>query len=283
MFHARVVHGVEVPGFVYGPAWKEERTAELVRRALQAGFRGIDTANQRRHYVEAAVGEAVAEALDAGELTRAELFLQTKFTFAEGQDHRLPYDPSADVATQVHQSFERSLLHLQTPYVDALILHGPRRSMGLTDYDWKAWGAMESLKKGGKANLIGVSNVSLDQLTSLVGGASVKPALVQNRCFARAGWDLTVRELCEANGIAYQGFSLLTANARELSEPSVVALARQKGCTVPQLVFRFAAQVGVIPLTGTTSGVHMKEDLAASDLTLTEDETHLIDRCGLGV
>ena len=282
MFHARVVHGVGVPGFLYGTAWKEERTAEVVRRALQAGFRGIDTANQRRHYVEAAVGEAVAAALDAGELTRAELFLQTKFTFAEGQDHRLPYDPSADVATQVHQSFERSLQHLQTPYVDALILHGPSRSRGLTDDDWKAWSAMESLKRGGNASLIGVSNVSLEQLKSLVEGATVKPALVQNRCFARAGWDLSIRELCEANAIAYQGFSLLTANARELSEPSIVALARRKGCTLPQLVFRFAAQVGIIPLTGTTSDIHMKEDLAASDLTLSEDEALLIDRCGLG-
>src|SRR5437870_10988841 len=93
------------PDFLYGTAWKEERTAELTELALRAGFRGIDTANQRRHYFEAAVGEAVARS----GVPRAELFLQTKFTYVRGQDHRLPYDPSAPVAEQVAQSLASSL------------------------------------------------------------------------------------------------------------------------------------------------------------------------------
>ena len=74
-----------LPGFIYGTAWKEERTAELAALALKVGFRAIDTANQRKHYVEAAVGEAVA----GSGVARGELFLQTKFTYARGQDHRL--------------------------------------------------------------------------------------------------------------------------------------------------------------------------------------------------
>ena len=204
-----------VPTFIYGTAWKEERTAELTKRALAAGFRAIDTANQRRHYVEAAVGEAVAAALGKGTLLRADLFLQTKFTSLGGQDHRLPYDAGADVATQVQQSFESSLAHLRTGYLDSLVLHGPSSARGLHDEDWAAWRAMESLQAAGRAWLIGVSNVSLEQLRSLFDEAAVKPAFVQNRCFARTGWDRAVREFCRANGIAYQGFSLLTANARE--------------------------------------------------------------------
>src|SRR4051794_10923231 len=99
----RDVRGVRVPSFLYGTAWKEDRTASLVRLALQAGFRGIDTANQRRHYHEAGVGEAVAAFVAEGGATREELFLQTKFTSVGGQDHRLPYDPQADPATQVRQ------------------------------------------------------------------------------------------------------------------------------------------------------------------------------------
>ena len=93
-----------MPDFLYGTAWKEDRTAPLTELALRVGFRGVDTANQRRHYFEAGVGQGLAAAYRSGVVTRAELFLQTKFTYQAGQDHRLPYDPEADVATQVAQS-----------------------------------------------------------------------------------------------------------------------------------------------------------------------------------
>ena len=111
------------PEFLYGTAWKEDRTAALTELALRAGFRGIDTANQRRHYFEAAVGEGIAAASRAGIARRADLFIQTKFTYLPGQDHRLPYDPRADVETQVRQSFESSLEHLGTTYLDSYVLH----------------------------------------------------------------------------------------------------------------------------------------------------------------
>jgi diketogulonate reductase-like aldo/keto reductase len=92
------------PPLLYGTAWKEDRTAGLTELALRAGFRGIDTANQRRHYFEAGVGEGLAAAYRAGVVTRADLFLQTKYTYQRGQDHRLPYDPAASLPTQVSQS-----------------------------------------------------------------------------------------------------------------------------------------------------------------------------------
>src|SRR5438874_9695478 len=105
------IDGVRVPAFLYGTAWKEDQTRPLTELAIKQGFRGIDTANQRRHYHEAAVGQAVAAAIAGGLVTRDELFLQTKFTFRNGQDHRLPYDPQAPIATQVEQSFASSLEH----------------------------------------------------------------------------------------------------------------------------------------------------------------------------
>ncbi len=86
-----------IPDFIYWTAWKEERTAGLVEMAVRAGFRGIDTANQRRHYFEAGVGEGLAAAYRAGIVTRDDLFLQTKFTYRAGRDDRLPYDPGARV------------------------------------------------------------------------------------------------------------------------------------------------------------------------------------------
>ncbi len=270
-----------VPALLYGTAWKEDRTEELVRLALATGLRAIDTANQRRHYVEAAVGAAVAAVLGDGMITRADLFLQTKFTSIGGQDHRLPYDPEADPATQVAQSFRSSLEHLRTTYIDSYVLHGPSSRRGLTDEDWAVWQAMEALHHSGPARRLGVSNVSLEQLTTLHRGSRVKPASVQNRCFAINGWDREVRAFCARQGIVYQGFSLLTANARELGSPAVVRAARRTGRTPAQVVFRFALQVGMLPLTGSSSPAHLQEDLACFDFELEPAEVHAIEECGV--
>jgi diketogulonate reductase-like aldo/keto reductase len=264
-----------LPTLLYGTAWKEERTEALTALALAQGFRGIDTANQRKHYVEAAVGAAVA----ASGLARGELFLQTKFTYARGQDHRLPYDPTQPIATQVRQSFTSSLEHLGTDYLDAYLLHGPS-GHGWSASDRECWRELEALHDERRARRIGVSNVSLAQLATLCQEARVAPAFVQNRCYARTGWDREVRALCRARGIVYQGFSLLTANQRELSTPGVAALARRVGATVPQLVFRFALAVGMLPLTGTTDRAHMQADLAAAAQGLEPDDVAALERVG---
>ena len=267
-----------VPRFIYGTAWKEDETERLTRQAMEAGFRGIDTANQRRHYHEAAVGAAIARAIADGVVRREDLFLQTKFTYAAGQDYRLPYDPAADLPTQVQQSFASSLEHLRIETLDAYLLHGPSRRVGLGPADLEVWRTMEALYAAGRTGAIGISNVGLDQLEELCTHAKTLPAYVQNRCFARTGWDRDVRTLCRAHGIVYQGFSLLTANIAELRHPAMAALAARLGRTLAQIVFRFAMQVGILPLTGTTDPRHMREDLQAYDVGLAMDDVRLVER-----
>jgi diketogulonate reductase-like aldo/keto reductase len=290
MYHVRpetqmaqpfMVRGIAVPPLFYGTAWKEERTEALTLAALRAGFRAIDTANQRRHYVEAAVGDAVRAFLGEGKVTRAELFLQTKFTHARGQDHRLPYDPSAAPAAQVAQSFQSSLEHLHTDYLDSYVLHGPSHAEHLSSADWEVWRAMSALQRAGRTRLLGISNVSLPQLISLCDGDEVRPAFVQNRCYARTGWDREIRTFCRTHGIVYQGFSLLTANRRELQSAPVRRIMERTGATAAQIVFRFALQVGMIPLTGTSDANHMREDLDCGAFTLGEEELDALMRIGL--
>lgn len=272
------IAGVLVPRFLYGTAWKEEQTRRLTELALRQGFRGIDTANQRRHYHEAAVGEAVAAAIADGLATRDELFLQTKFTFRDGQDHRLPYDPRAPIRVQVEQSFSRSLEHLGTERIDSYILHGPTQRFGLAAADWEAWRAMESIYDSGRTRLLGVSNVSLEQLQLLCQQARIRPHFVQNRCYAIQGWDHSVRQFCAGNGLIYQGFSLLTANREVLASPELARIAARYGRTRAQVVFRFALDVGMMPLTGTSDAEHMREDLAVFDFYLAPEEIALIER-----
>jgi diketogulonate reductase-like aldo/keto reductase len=275
------IDGIRVPRFLYGTAWKEDETQRLTELALRQGFRGIDTANQRRHYHEAAVGQAIAAVVAGGLVTREDLFLQTKFTFRAGQDHRLPYDPRAPIAIQVEQSFASSLEHLGTEVIDSYVLHGPSQRTGLAAADWEAWRAMEALHDRGQARLLGVSNVSLEQLRLLCQQARVRPRFVQNRCYAVMGWDRRVREFCAANGVVYQGFSLLTANRDVLARPELARIAQRHGQTVCQIIFRFALDAGMVPLTGTTDADHMRADLQVFEFQLEPDEVERIERLAL--
>ena len=251
------------PAIIYGTAWKREATAGLVETALALGYRAVDTANQKKHYSEDLAGAAVRKS----GVPRSELFLQSKYTFPRGQDHRMPYDPAADFATQVRSSFAGSLKNLGTAYLDAYLLHGPSGAGGLGEADWEVWGEIEALHRSGAARAIGVSNVSLGQLREF-SGADVKPMIVQNRCYAEQGWDEDVREYCLANGIVYQGFSLLTANPEFVAHPKTAEIARRLRATPAQVVFRFAISLGILPLTGTTDERHMKDDLGALTLEL---------------
>jgi diketogulonate reductase-like aldo/keto reductase len=265
-----------VPDFLYGTAWKEERTPALTELALRTGFRGIDTANQRRHYFESGVGQGLAAAYRAGVVTRADLFLQTKFTYQRGQDHRLPYDPAARFSVQVAQSLASSLEHLGTDYVDSFVLHGPA-AYEWTEADAEVWEAMVKERDSDRTRLLGVSNVSLLHLEQMAAAHAETPAFVQNRCFARLGWDHAVRRFCRERRIIYQGFSLLTANPEAVHHPLIAKLAARMNATPAQVVFRFAQTIGMLPLTGTSSSDHMKQDLASRDVKMSAEEVKAIE------
>jgi diketogulonate reductase-like aldo/keto reductase len=270
-----LVKPTEIPQFLYGTAWKEDRTASLTELALRNGFRAIDTANQRRHYFEVGVGDGLAAAYRAGIITRDDLFLQTKFTYQRGQDHRLPYDPSASLALQVAQSLASSLEHLGSDFLDSYILHGPASNYDWTEADAEVWEAMRRERDAGRTRLLGVSNVSVDHLLQIESSQTELPAFVQNRCFASMGWDRDVRQFCRQHRIIYQGFSLLTANQEVVH--ALNPASEQLAATPAQIIFAFARAVGILPLTGTSSPEHMKEDLASLTLTLPQEVVRAIE------
>lgn len=266
-----------IPDFLYGTAWKEDRTAALTELAIRSGFRAIDTANQRKHYFEAGVGQGLAAAYRAGLVTRADLFLQTKFTYQDGQDNRLPYDPAATLSIQVAQSMASSLQHLGTDHVDSFVLHGPASHSHWTTDDFETWQAMIKERDAGRTRLLGVSNISLAQLQQMARAHAEPPAVVQNRCYAIRGWDREVRAFCREHNIVYQGFSLLTANRQVLHHPIVTDLSKEINATPAQVIFAFARAVGILSLTGTTNPEHMKQDLASRSLELPQDAVNAIE------
>jgi diketogulonate reductase-like aldo/keto reductase len=266
---------VRTPKIIYGTAWKKADTERLVRIAIQQGFRGIDTACQPKHYDESGVGAGVAACLDQ-KLTRADLYLQTKFTAVSGQDPaRIPYDPKAPLPAQVAQSFSASLRNLQTPYLDCLVLHSPFAN---AKHTLEAWRAMESLVAGGGVRQLGISNCyELDALAALYDAARLKPAVVQNRFYADTGYDRAIRAFCDKRRIIYQSFWTLTANPQLLAHATISVLASRYGRTPAQILFRYLTQSGVVPLTGTRSEAHMREDLGVFDFELADLEREAVD------
>jgi diketogulonate reductase-like aldo/keto reductase len=253
------------PRIIYGTAWKEQQTAALVSAAIRHGFRAIDTACQPKHYHEAGVGAAVAASLLEG-LSRADLYLQTKFTPLSGQDPaRVPYDPHARLATQVAQSFKSSQRNLGVSEVDCLVLHSPVSDEALPE----VWQAMEAIVDQGGARQLGISNCySLDYLESLHASARIKPAVLQNRFYAATGYDRELRAFCRQQHISYQSFWTLTANPHLLVHERLRSLAANYGRTPAQILFRYLTQDDIVPLTGTRSETHMREAQAIFEFEL---------------
>ncbi len=262
--------GVKMPWLIYGTAWKKERTADLVVKAIQAGFRGIDTACQPKHYDEPLVGAAL-QRLKELRVERESLFVQTKFTPLDGQDpRRVPYDKNAPIESQVAQSFETSKKNLKTQYVDSLILHSPVAPHALL---MKAWSAMETIQKAGGARQLGISNCYDTEIMRLLyADANVKPAVVQNRFYQETGYDADLRNWCSNHGVIYQSFWTLTANPHILGSNTVRSLSRKYKRTEAQIFFRYLNQSCIVPLTGTCSEKHMREDLSVFDFELSSDD-----------
>lgn len=267
-------YGVRIPPIIYGTAWKKDSTAALVEQAISLGFRGIDTACQPKHYNEAGVGKGMNACQKLG-IDRSELYLQSKFTPLTGQDPtQVPYDAKVSLAEQVAQSFRASLKNLHTTYLDCLILHSPLANQQQT---MDVWQAMKLIFHNGSAKQLGISNCYDPlQLELLYRNASVKPAVIQNRFYAETQYDRTIRDFCQQQRIIYQSFWTLTANPKVLADATLQTLAANYQRSTAQIFFRYLNQIDIIPLTGTTSETHMKEDLAIFDFELTANECDAI-------
>lgn len=253
---------------LYGTAWKKDRTADLVERALRLGFRGVDTACQPKHYNEKGVGEGVARS----GVARSQLFLQTKFTPISGQDisRPLPYDKDAPLDEQARQSLQTSLANLGTTYLDSWVLHSPLKTIEKTMTVWREF---ESAVAAGKVRFLGISNIyDLTMLRTLYEESTVKPKFVQNRFYRESNYDKELRAFCLSHEITYQSFWTLTANPNILKSQPVREIASKRGVTPEQVLFAFIRSQGAMFLTGTTSEEHMKQDLAVLDIELTAEE-----------
>ncbi|KAI6778773.1 uncharacterized protein J7T54_007426 [Emericellopsis cladophorae] len=257
-----------MPRMMYGTAWKKEQTADLVYKAIKAGFRALDTAAQPKHYNEAGVGEGVRRAIREGIVRRQDLWIQSKFTSASGQRGQAPYDPTSPLKTQVETSILSSLECFrvdedQGPYLDSLVLHAPYKDDASNA---QVWSCFEEFVPN-RIRYLGISNLLSDSgvLEALLQQSRVKPAVIQNRFHAPTKYEVELRErwCTDAQGaIIFQSFWTLSANQDMLASTAVEEVAQEAQVTKTAALYCLVIGLGkVCVLNGTTRERHMREDL----------------------
>ncbi|GAA6002892.1 uncharacterized protein JCM10292_001360 [Rhodotorula paludigena] len=244
------------PPMLYGTAWKGHRTAALVEQAIRAGFRGIDTACQPKHYHQPGVGDALVAVTQDGTVSRKDLWIQTKYTPIGGQDLNKPLP----LAT--------SLRELKTDYLDALVLHSPLQTKR---EHREVWTAFENAVDDGKVRHLGISNIyDATYLAWIFETARIKPSIVQNRFYADVDYAADILPLCAQQGADLQTFWTLTGNPQLLAHPSLAALARayespslSPAFALYEFLMRSASLAPgergrVVPLDGTTDEDRMR-------------------------
>jgi len=263
---------------IYGTAWKKEKTKELVELAIKKGFRAIDTACQPKHYREDLVGKGIAQALKENNLSREDLFIQTKFTPPSGQDiETIPYNIEDEIEVQVEASLNKSLENLQVEYIDSLLLHSP-----ISPYiDMKkAWKVLEKFVLEGKIKHLGISNIYDSKLLEYFYNdedITFKPVIIQNRFYKQTNYDRDIRAFCENHEMMYQSFWSLTANINHLTSGYFMSLSKKYERTPEQIFYRFLDQIGITPLNGTTSEIHMENDLSINDFAIDLEDIVFIE------
>ncbi|KAG9257452.1 NADP-dependent oxidoreductase domain-containing protein [Emericellopsis atlantica] len=265
-----------MPRMMYGTAWKMEQTADLVYKAIKAGFRALDTAAQPKHYNEAGVGEGVRRAIREGIARRQDLWIQSKFTSASGQRGQAPYDPTSPLKTQVETSILGSLVCFRVeedrePYLDSLVLHAPYKDDASNAQVWSCFEEFvpDKIRYLGISNLLGDSGV----LETLLQQSRVKPAIIQNRFHAPTKYEVELRERwCtdDQGAIIFQSFWTLSANPDMLASTAVEEVAQGARVTKTAAFYCLVMGLGKIcVLNGTTRERHMREDLEGWELVST--------------
>ena len=234
-------------------------TAEVVTRALLAGYRHIDTAAAYEN--EAGVGQAI----HAAGLERGDVFVTTK---CANDDHGFE---------QAKRACRRSLDQLEADYVDLYLIHWPVPS---TDKYVETWKALIELQQEGLVRAIGVSNFQPAHLARLEEETGVQPALNQvelHPFFQQAG----LRREHADRGIVTEAWSPL-GQGLVLDDPAITAVAEAVGKTPGQVVIRWHLQLGDVVIPKSVTPERIEQNFDVLDFHLTEEQMDAIEALDAG-
>jgi len=242
--------GVEIPQLGFGVFQvPPEKTQETVERALETGYRHIDTAAAYRN--ERGVGAAIA----ASGIPREEIFVTTKlWNSSQG------YEPALG-------AFEKSVARLGLEYVDLYLIHWPVPSGGRTLDTWRA---LERIQLDGRARTIGVSNFRVEDLEMLEREAEVLPTVNQIELHPHLH-QAELREWHAEHGVATEAWSPL-AQAELLSNATIAAVASRHDRTPAQAILRWHLQLGNVAIPKSATPARIRENFELFDFALSEGD-----------
>ena len=246
-------NGAKIPAIGFGTSQLGD-CADVVARALEIGYRHIDTA--WKYGTEKGVGLG----LRASGVPREDIFLCTKVSHE--------YLRAGDFARSVEESLE----NLQTDYVDLLHVHWPTiDNIPLAE----TMGALAKAKREGKARHVGVANFNIALVEEARRLCTEPLVALQAECHPYLDQS-KVLEACRRWGMVFTAYCPL-ARGRVFNDPVLGEMARSKGKTIAQIALRWLMQQGnIAAIPRSANPKHMAESLQVFDFELTGDEMRRI-------
>ena len=238
-----------------------EDTYDAVSRALEVGYRHIDTAQMYGNEAE------VGAALDASGIPREQIFLTTK---VDNSNHE-PERAAASIA--------QSLQDLRTDYVDLLLVHWPLPTLYGGDVALP-WPALEEAFHTGGARAIGLSNYEREHVEAVHAVATVRPHVLQVEAhpfFPNAN----LRAYSQGLGMVFEAWSPL-ARGRAITDPTLRAIGDELGVSAAQVALRWAIDRGHVVFPKTLSSQRMATNIDAFSFSLSPGQTARIDALNEG-
>ncbi|RFU71432.1 aldo/keto reductase [Peribacillus saganii] len=247
-------NAVKMPQLGFG-VYKVEKgpeTVETVKKALEAGYRSIDTAALYNN--EEGVGQAIRES----GISREEIFITTKvWNSDQGYESTL-------------EAFETSISKLGLHYIDLYLVHWPVKGKYV-----ETWRALEKLYKDGRVRAIGVSNFQIHHLEDLFANSTEKPVINQVELHPRFS-QTELRKFCSEHNIAVEAWSPL-GRGQILDEPTISYIAEKHGKTPAQVLLRWHLQNGIVVIPKSVTPSRIEENINLFDFELSLDEMQQID------
>ncbi len=245
----KLLSGNDMPIIGIGTWELTHQTAELVAKALELGFRMVDTSGD--YGTQPGVGDGIR----ASKLPREQVFLTTK----------------VEETDDTYQATREDLDELAMQYVDLMLLHRPPEH----GYGRELWEGLIRARNDGLAKDIGVSNYAVNQIQALIDATGVVPAVNQIE-WTPFGHDMEMLEYCQAHDIVIQAYSPLT-RAERLANPVLQGIADGYDKTPSQILLRWNIQLGVVPIVKAGSPEHLAEDIDIFDFKLTDTDMEALN------
>lgn len=264
--------------------WKSAKgeVYEAIRTAIKLGYRHFDCAHLYMN--EAEIGEAFTAAFEDGDVKREDLFVTSKLW---NNRHR---------TEQVREAFDLTVKNLQVGYLDLYLIHWPVVLKDDVTFPEKGdelvslkrtplsetWKGMIQLKESGDAKHIGVSNFSIEKIQDVWDETGVKPEVnqVEMHPFMQ---QKPLKKYCDDNGILITGYSPLGSSDRPKNrinddEPNLFAneilkkIADEKDISAAQVMLAWSVNNGGIVIPKSVNEGRLKENLAAADVELSDED-----------